>query len=147
MPRGETDERLLEAARGILRISLAAADRVGSVSVVQLRALTVLHRLGQANLGALAEEMGVTVSTTSRLVDRLVTAGLVDRRVAAHTRREISLRLTRQGQAMLRRYDDLRLLSLYECLEAMPEDQRETASAGLRAFGAAAAVDSAASAD
>jgi DNA-binding MarR family transcriptional regulator len=147
MPRGETDERLLEAARGILRISLAAADRVGSVSVVQLRALTVLHRLGQANLGALAEEMGVTVSTTSRLVDRLVTAGLVDRRVAAHTRREISLRLTRQGQAMLRRYDDLRLLSLYECLEAMPEDQRETASAGLCAFGAAAAVDSAASAD
>ena len=146
MPRSETDEQLLEAARGILRISLYAADRIGDVSVVQLRALTVLHRYGQANLGELADEMGVTVSTTSRLVDRLVTAGLVDRRIAEHTRREISLRLTRQGQATLRRYDNLRLASLYECLEAMPEDQRAAASAGLRAFGAAAAVGSPASA-
>jgi DNA-binding MarR family transcriptional regulator len=140
MPRSAIDEELLEAARGLLRISLYAADRVGDVSVVQLRALTVLHRHGQSNLGELAEEMGVTVSTTSRLVDRLVAAGLVDRRVAEHTRREISLRLTRQGQAMLRRYDDLRLAAMRECLDAMPEEQRELASSGLRAFGSAAAV-------
>lgn len=147
MPRSETEEQLLEAVRGILRISLHAADRVGDVSVVQLRALTVLHRHGQANLGQLAEEMGVTVSTTSRLVDRLVIAGLVDRRVAEHTRREISLRLTRQGQAMLRRYDNLRLASLYGCLDALSEEQREIATAGLRAFGAVAAVGSRPSAD
>ena len=147
MPRSETDEQLLEAARGILRISLYAADRIGDVSVVQLRALTVLHRHGQANLGELADEMGVTVSTTSRLVDRLVTAGLVDRRIAEHTRREISLRLTRQGQAMLRRYDNFRLVSLYECLDALPEDEREAAAAGLRAFGAASAAGSPVSAD
>lgn len=147
MPRSATDEQLLEAARGILRISLSAADQIGDVSVVQLRALTVLHRHGQANLGELADEMGVTVSTTSRLVDRLVTAGLVDRRIAEHTRREISLRLTRQGQAMLRRYDNLRLASLYECLDAMPEDQRAAAAAGLRAFGAASAMPASVSAD
>lgn len=140
MPRGSADEELLEAVRGLLRISLYAADRIGDVSVVQLRALTVLHRHGQANLGELTDEMGVTVSTVSRLVDRLVAAGLVDRRVAEHNRREIALRLTRRGQATLRRYDDVRLASVYECLEAMPEAQRETAFAGLRAFGAAAAV-------
>jgi len=140
MPRAATDEELLEAARGFMRLSLYAADRIGEVSVVQLRALTVLHRHGQANLGEMADEMGVTVSTTSRLVDRLVAAGLVDRRVAEHTRREISLRLTRRGQSMLRRYDDLRLASLYECLDGMPEDQREIAVQGLRAFGAAATV-------
>lgn len=146
MPRSAIDEELLEAARGLLRISLHAADRIGDLSVVQLRALTVLHRRGQANLGELAAEMGVTVSTTSRLVDRLVTAGLVDRRVAEHTRREIALRLTRQGQSVLRRYDNFRLVLLHECLEAMPEDQREVAAAGLRAFGAAAAAASAPSA-
>lgn len=140
MPRSAMDEELLEAVRGLLRISLYAADQVGDASVVQLRALTVLHRQGQANLGELAEEMGVTVSTTSRLVDRLVAAGLVDRRVAEHTRREISLRLSRQGHAILRRYDNLRLASLHECLEALPEEQRDVASAGLRAFGASTAV-------
>jgi DNA-binding MarR family transcriptional regulator len=139
MPRSATDEELLEAARGFMRISLRAADRIGGVSVVQLRALTVLHRQGPANLGRLAEEMGVTVSTASRLVDRLVAAGLVDRRIAAHTRREVSLRLTARARATLSRYDDLRLASLQECLDGLPDEQREAAVRGLRAFGAAAA--------
>lgn len=140
MPRNATDEDMIEAARGFMRISLYAADRIGDVSVVQLRALAVLHRHGPANLGELAEDMGVTVSTTSRLVDRLVTAGLVERRTAEHTRREVSLRLTRKGQSTLRRYDDLRLASLHECLDGMPSEQRELAVQGLRAFGAAAAL-------
>jgi len=113
MPRSATDEELVEAARGLMRISLYAADRIGGASVVQLRALTVLHREGQANLGQLADGMGVTVSTTSRLVDRLVAAGLVDRRTAPHTRREIALRLTARGRATLTRYDDLRLAGLH----------------------------------
>jgi DNA-binding MarR family transcriptional regulator len=140
MPRSATDEELLEAARVCMRISLVAADRVGGVSVVQLRALTVLHHHGQANLGRLADDLGVTVSTTSRLVDRLVAAGLVDRRVAAHTRREISLRLTPQGRSMLGRYDGLRLTSLHECLAGLSDDERETAERGLRTFGAATAA-------
>jgi len=140
MPRSATDEELIEAARGIMRISLYAADRIGGVSVVQLRALTVLHHHGQANLGQLADDLGVTVSTTSRLVDRLVAAGLVDRRVAAHTRREIALRLTPRGRSTLARYDDLRLTSLHECLDALPDDLRETAVQGLRAFATASTV-------
>jgi DNA-binding MarR family transcriptional regulator len=140
MPESGSDEDLVEAARAFMRISLHAADRIGGVSVVQLRALTVLHREGQANLGQLAGDMGVTVSTTSRLVDRLVAAGLVDRRVAEHTRREVSLRLTRRGRSTLERYDALRLASLHECLDELPADQREAAVQGLRAFGAGAAA-------
>ena len=138
MPQSETDEELVEAARAIMRISLYAADQIGGVSVVQLRALTVLDREGTANLAQLAEGMGVTVSTTSRLVDRLVAAGLVDRRAAEHTRREVALRLTRRGRSTLARYDALRLASLHECLDELPDDQRRAAVQGLRAFGAGA---------
>ena len=126
MTRSETDEQLIEAARGILRISLHAADRIGSVSVVQLRALTVLHRHGQANLGELAEEMGVTVSTTSRLVDRLVAADWVHRAPSPHNRREISLTLTDSGKRLLRRYDKRRVELLGECLERLPQDRRDS---------------------
>lgn len=133
------DDELLEAARAVMRISLHAADQIGGVSVVQLRALTVLDREGSANLAQLADGMGVTVSTTSRLVDRLVAAGLVDRRTATHTRREIALRLTPRGRATLSRYDDLRLAGLHACLENLPDGERQQAIAGLRAFGAAAA--------
>jgi DNA-binding MarR family transcriptional regulator len=140
VPRTEVDEELLEAVRATMRISLQAADEIGGVSVVQLRALTVLHRTPSANLAQLAEGMGVTVSTTSRLVDRLVAAGLVDRRTAAHTRREISLRLTARGRSTLARYDDLRLASLQRCLQALPDGDRETVTRGLRLLGVSASA-------
>ena len=73
--RTEEDEALLAVARAVMSISTRAAARVGGISVVQLRALTVLREFGSANLGRLAEAMGGTVSTTSRLVDRLGAAG------------------------------------------------------------------------
>lgn len=146
MARSASDEELLEAARVFMRISLYSADRIGGVSVVQLRALTVLHHQGQVNLGQLAEDLGVTVSTTSRLVDRLVAAGLVDRRIAPHTRREISLRLTARGRSTLARYDDHRLASLHECLGGLSDEERETAIRGLRTFGAGASAPAADSA-
>jgi DNA-binding MarR family transcriptional regulator len=39
-----------------------------------------LRQPGGANPGSLAEDMGVTVSTASRLVDRLISAEWVHRR-------------------------------------------------------------------
>lgn len=130
------DQALLTAARAIMRISLNAADQLGGVSVIQLRALTILRDAGEANLAQMAEGMGVTVSTTSRLVDRLVAADLVDRRTAAHTRREIALRLTSLGQATLDRYDDLRVTELRRCVDALPQSARGTAAEALGAFAA-----------
>jgi DNA-binding MarR family transcriptional regulator len=133
--RTAVDEALLAAARAIMRISLHAADQLGGVSVIQLRALTVLRRTEDANLAQLAEGMGVTVSTTSRLVDRLVAANLVDRRTAEHTRREIALRLTELGQSTLDRYDELRVTELRGCLDILPEAVRAGAVDGLWAIG------------
>lgn len=138
------DGELLAAVRAIMRISLRAADRLGGVSVTQLRALTVLHGAGRMNLAQLAAGMGVTVSTTSRLVDRLVAADLVDRRTSPSNGREIALRLTRRGRATLDHYDDLRLCGLRECMAGLPEAERDVAVRGLRALvggSAAAAVD------
>jgi DNA-binding MarR family transcriptional regulator len=116
MPRSAEDETLLALARTVIGLSTRAADQLGGVSVVQLRALTVLRELGTANLGRLAEEMGVALSTASRLVDRLVRAGLVDRRPSPRTRREIELAVSTAGRATLDRYDDLRLSALRACL-------------------------------
>ena len=65
---------LLALARMAMDASVRASGELGGLSPVQLRALTALRRLAEANLAQLAEEMGVTVSTTSRLVDRLVIA-------------------------------------------------------------------------
>jgi DNA-binding MarR family transcriptional regulator len=124
--RDPVDEVLLAGIRRAMAISVRAADEMGDLSPVQLRALTVLQETPRANLNDLASAMGVTVSTTSRLVDRLVAAGLVDRKPSAQTRREITLTLTRTGRNRLQRYDRLRLAEVRACLDAVPPADRDS---------------------
>jgi DNA-binding MarR family transcriptional regulator len=140
MGRSAQDQALLLVARAVMGISTRAADRLGGLSVVQLRALTVLRELGTANLGQLAEGLDVTVSTTSRLVDRLVAARLVERRPSPRTRREIELRVSPSGTETLDRYDELRLEGLRTGLDRLPEARRDDVLAALLDFGAAASV-------
>jgi DNA-binding MarR family transcriptional regulator len=122
--RSPADEALLALARLVMDVSVRAADEVAALSPVQLRALTALHSMGEANLGRLAGEMGVTVSTASRLVDRLAAAGRVHRRPSPADRREVSLSLTAGGEALLREYDDRRVTALRQRLEEVPAGRR-----------------------
>jgi DNA-binding MarR family transcriptional regulator len=122
---------LLAAARLMVGISVHAADQVGEASLVQLRAMTVLSELQVANLVQLADRIGVTVSTASRLVDRLVAADLVDRRPSEQTRREISISLTETGRKVLQRYDDVRVQELHARLGQLPAPSRKAAFDGL----------------
>src|SRR4051794_1333377 len=103
--------------------SVRASADIGGVSPVQLRALTALRRRGEVNLAQLAEEMGITVSTGSRLVDRLVSSDWVHRTTSVANRREISLTLTESGKRLLRRYDKRRVSLLKECLERVPAER------------------------
>jgi DNA-binding MarR family transcriptional regulator len=137
MDRQREDAALIDVARAIVGIATEAADELGAVSVVQLRALTVLAALAPASLGQLAEGVGVTPSTTSRLVDRLVTGGYAERRPSPESRRQIELRLTPEGEATLARYDELRLRRLRAALERVPEDRRESVVEALAEFGGA----------
>jgi DNA-binding MarR family transcriptional regulator len=132
MPHTAADDALLALARTVTGVSTRAADRLGMLSVVQLRALTVVSRLAPASLGQLAHELAVTMSTASRLVDRLVTAGLVDRRPSTRSRREVALSVTDAGQDALDRYDELRLEEMRGCLARVAD--REAALAAFREF-------------
>ncbi|SDC35802.1 DNA-binding transcriptional regulator, MarR family [Geodermatophilus telluris] len=132
------DEVLVGLARTVVGISTRAAAELGGVSLVQLRALTVLAELPDAPLADLARGVGGSVSTTSRLVDRLVSAGLVDRRPSTASRRSISLRLTPEGAQLLDRYDRLRLTELRAGLAGVPTGRREAVLGALAEFASAA---------
>jgi DNA-binding MarR family transcriptional regulator len=119
------DDVLLALARMSMDASVRASEDVGGVSPVQLRALTALRQKGETNLAQLAEDIGVTVSTASRLVDRLVGSNWVDRAPAEHDRREIRLNLTDSAERLLRRYDDRRVELLKECVHRIPADRRD----------------------
>ena len=118
------DDVLLQLARTVVGISTRAADQLGTLSVVQLRALTILRDDGVANLNQLAVGMGIAVSTASRLADRLVTAGLVDRQPSTRSRREVALAVTDLGADVLQRYDGLRLGELRRLLDGLAPGRR-----------------------
>jgi DNA-binding MarR family transcriptional regulator len=121
----------------MIGLSTRAADELGQVSVVQLRALTMLRELQPASLVQLAEGIGVTASTTSRLVDRLVAGGFVDRRTSPESRRQIELRLSPDGEATLDRYDMLRVSGMAAALEQIPGDRRDAVVEALAEFATA----------
>jgi DNA-binding MarR family transcriptional regulator len=67
--------------------------------------------IGQAQPIALKDLGGLLIAEAghpSRLVDRLVEAGLVDRRAAEGDRRRVELSLTRSGRRLARRVEDTR---------------------------------------
>jgi len=67
----------------------------------QLRVLVLASMQGALNLGAVAEALGVHASNATRTVDRLVVAGLLDRRDSPADRRQLELRLTSKGRDLV----------------------------------------------
>jgi DNA-binding MarR family transcriptional regulator len=71
------------------------------VTLPQLRVLYQVRRTPGITTGELARLLGITVSTTSGLVGKLADRGLVERSYAPDDRRQIPLRLTPPGEALV----------------------------------------------
>src|SRR5437016_4040544 len=92
---GASAEAVFVASRalfGIAALSLAAVEE--TVTLVQYRALVLLASRGEMNVGALASALSLHQSTATRLCDRLVNKGLLERRYPAESRREVFIALT-----------------------------------------------------
>ncbi|MEU9097349.1 MarR family winged helix-turn-helix transcriptional regulator [Streptomyces sp. NPDC048361] len=118
--------------------SQAARTATPRLSSLQLQALVVTYRSPGINLTRMAEQVGAAPSAVSRLCDRLEAAGLLVRRRATTSRREIGLTLTPHGYEMLDALSVSRLLAVRRVLQHVPAAQREALLVGLRAFAEAA---------
>ncbi|WP_338900066.1 MarR family transcriptional regulator [Streptomyces sp. TG1A-60] len=110
------------------------------VSASQLRVLFILEHNDGINLRMLADALGSTPPSTSRLCDRLEAVGFVERRTGAASRREVCLRLSRRGRSFLADLRARREHALQSVLEQMPTVKRTALLEGLEAFCATAAV-------
>lgn len=81
--------------------SLARTLRDEDLSVVQLAALHVVDQAGELKQSTLATELAMSPSAASRMVDGLVTRGLVERRESPDDRRVRALRLSPRGAELL----------------------------------------------
>ncbi|NDU73183.1 MarR family transcriptional regulator [Actinomadura sp. DSM 109109] len=106
------------------------------VPSTQLRALFVLER-GPVNISSLAGELDALVSSASRLCDRLEAAGLLSRD-PGRDRRQVTVRLSGDGQALLDRLRLRRRENLTRVLAGMPPAAQAALLWGLAEFHQAA---------
>ena len=121
---------------GIAASALADLDEV--VTVAQLRVLVILYTRGPVNLAAVAAELDVNPSNASRTCDRLIKAGLLDRRESNTDRRNVTLTLTTAGRKLVDTITRRRRAAIERILAKMAAPERELLAAALDRFADAA---------
>ncbi|MDG3015711.1 MarR family winged helix-turn-helix transcriptional regulator [Speluncibacter jeojiensis] len=131
-------DALLTASRLLVSISARSITEVDdALTIAQFRTLVLLDSRGPTNLATLAQRLDVRPSTITRMVDRLVAAGLVDRTRSERSRRELTVALTRRGLAVVREATGRRRVQIGAVVAQMPPEQRVGLIRALTAFTAA----------
>jgi DNA-binding MarR family transcriptional regulator len=109
-----------------------AIEELGAmVPPAQVRALLIIEATDDLNVTGLARLLGASPSATSRLCDRLATAGLLARLPAAASRREVLLQLTESGRRLAAWVRGRRREALIQVLEHISPGGRADLARGL----------------
>lgn len=131
-------DALLTASRLLMAISARSIALVDeTITIPQFRTLVLLSNEGPVNLATLAGLLDVQPSTTGRMVDRLVGAGLIDRRPHPTSRRELVAELTVRGRNVVQTVTANRREELASVVAKMPARERRGLVRALVAFTAA----------
>ncbi|MCQ4212664.1 MarR family winged helix-turn-helix transcriptional regulator [Streptomyces longispororuber] len=126
---------VLTASRVLVAVSARSLAEVEDrVTLPQLRMLVVLSTRGATKLVTLAELLEVAPSTAMRMVDRLIAAGLADRRVNPDNRRETLLDLTDEGRRTVQEVTARRRREFAAIVERLAPQQRTALIAALTDF-------------
>lgn len=128
-------EVMIAAARvftGITAESLAQAG--AGITLPQLRILVLASVSESLNATEVAAALDVHLSTASRLCERLVQAGLLDRRDRPEDRRQLQLTLTRAGHELLKKITQHRRAVFTRILRRLDLDGRAALADSLTAF-------------
>ena len=100
--------------------ALARQLRDEALSLAQIAALHQVDQRGVLRLSELAEELGLSASATSRLVDGLVQREWLARAEDPADRRNKALTLTAQGAEFIARIDADRVQTVMAAAETLP---------------------------
>lgn len=124
-----------------LLIAIAArslAEAGGAVTLTQYRSLALLASRGPQGVASLAEALGVTPPTVSRLCDRLVRKGMVRRRTDRHDRRHVRVALTPTGRQLVDAVTQKHRVEIARALGLIDAEGRRSLALTLRELSAAA---------
>ena len=102
-----TTVKLLKRRFFAERIGSARGSQLdrGQFTDAQVGMMAALRDEGELSLKRLAEVLGVSSPSASSMVERLVEAGIVDRRPSETDRREIRIGLTPSGKVAVEDYE------------------------------------------
>src|SRR5919197_6687353 len=125
-PPAELVRRLERAWVDLVR-SLAARSVLAGFDLgpAQYHALTYVSEMAPVRMGELATALRVAESTATRVVDRLVADGLLERMPDPSDRRTVRVALTTKGRALLAKARRRRSQTMAELLDALSPGERD----------------------
>ncbi len=137
--RDEIVDAVLHASRVLVALAARSLADVGEeVTLTQYRSLVVLASRGPQGVAALAQALGVTPPTASRMCDRRVRKGLVRRRTDRNDRRQVRVALTPAGRELVDTVTERRRLEITELVASIDPTARGVLASGLRQLSEAA---------
>ena len=138
-PTEEVIDAVLTASRVLVAVAARSlADTGEDVTITQYRTLVVLASRGPQSLTSLAELVGVTPATATRMCDRLVRTHLIARREQEVDRRQLRVELTKKGSLLVSAVTEHRRREIERIISEIPASERAVLVQALRRFGAAA---------
>lgn len=107
-------------------------NRSADLSVPQFRALRFIQSNSASSVSLLAEHLGITLPSVSKLVDGLVKQGLVCRQEFPGDRRRLVLVLTPAGDAIVNAARSAARMSLTQALRPLSPEDLETVHRALQ---------------
>ncbi|HSS35251.1 MAG TPA: MarR family transcriptional regulator [Patescibacteria group bacterium] len=139
--RAASIDRVLDASDEMFRTvsnSHTAEFLEIGVTMPQAKTLHLVAAEGRIRMSVLATRLGVTLSTVSGLVERLVEAGCVARHDDPVDRRQVVVTLTPEGDALIERFRDLNRSQLRSLLVLLSDDDLDAVERAVTALTRAA---------
>lgn len=139
-------EDVMAASRLLVAVSVRSMQEVDpALTPIQVRTLMILGSRDSMRPSELAQALGVHPSNATRTCDKLVAAGLLDRRENPQNRRALILSLTPAGRQLITSISRRRARAISKVLGALPAERRSAVASAMGEFAAAGgeAMDSA----
>jgi DNA-binding MarR family transcriptional regulator len=118
-------DAVLSASRVLVAVAARSlADVAEEVTLTQYRTLVVLASRGPQNLAGLADAVGVTPATATRMCDRLVRKDLIRRRTERDDRRQLRVALTARGRSLVDAVTGRRRQEIARIMSEIPVEQQ-----------------------
>lgn len=130
---------VLSASRALVAIAARSLSGVDDeVTLPEYRAVVFLCIRGAVTMGELATELGTSPSTATRLCDRLVAKGLIERQVQAENRRKVEVAVDPSGRRLVDEVTDRRRVEIERIVANISPRERSAVVRAMRTFGQAA---------